>query len=192
MKILAASALFLALGMTARADSTGSDYVIQVTGGLTADGESFSVGYQADLSGYQKPYGLVDGTLEFSSSGSMGTFAASPYNVNYPEGGLWQDLAGDQIVLQLFRTPGCGTTADAECEPEIGPAEGFAPGFTDADLNAFANGVFELIPAGQTFSPGMFGDVQVSFVPEPHTIPLLLCAMAVLIVFRKYVKTKVA
>jgi hypothetical protein len=182
MKPLLAIAALALLAPLAHADSSQSDYIIQVTGGFSAQGETFSVSYQADLSGYQQPYGLVAGTFDYSASGPLGTITAASAEAS--DAG-WIFSNGDEIILQMFRTPGCGIDPGNECQPEVGPAEGFAPGFTDAHLNAFANGFFEVLQPGQTFSPGMFGDVQVSFVPEPSSLYLLAVALAALTLKRK-------
>jgi hypothetical protein len=186
MKFATAVLALLCCSAVVHADSGSADTVIQVNGAITtSQGEAFAFSYDADLTGYQAPYGLVAGTLTYSTSGPLGPFTVSPYSVIGPEGGLWEDAAGDFIVLQLFRTPGCGTTATSLCIPAIGPNEGFAPGFTDADLNAFADGVVEVIPAGQSFSPGIFGDVKVSFVPEPSTYVMLIAGIVGLLALRR-------
>lgn len=186
LRLAIAAIALLCCSVAVHADSGSPNITIQVDGSFTAQGETFSVSYEATLccsTPSVENFNLVPGTLTYSSSGPLGTFTASPFN-HYPEGGLWTNSSGDQILLQLFRTPGCGTSATSECQPEVGPNEGFPPGFTNADLNAFANGIFEVIPAGQSFSPGIFGDVKVSFVPEPSTYVMLLAGIVALIALR--------
>jgi hypothetical protein len=187
LKLAIAAIALLCCSVVVHADSGSAVTVIQVNGAFTTpQGEAFAVSYEAALccsNGSAENFNLVPGTLTYSSSGPLGTFTASASS-NWPEGALWTNSSGDQIVLELFRTPPCGTTPDAMCVPDIGPDERFPPGFTNADLNAFANGFFEVIPAGQSFSPGIFGDVKVSFVPEPSTYVMLLAGILALIALR--------
>jgi hypothetical protein len=187
MKFAMAVIAVLVLASVVHADSTSSDYVIQVNGAVTtSQGEAFAFSYDADMTNYGYTNGLVAGTLTYSSSGPMGPFTTTTLQNIWPEGADWTGSSGDQILLQLFRTPGCATTTDSECQPEVSPNEGFAPGFTNADLNAFANGIFQVIPAGQSFSPGIFGDVKVSFVPEPSTYVMLIAGIVGLLALRRY------
>ena len=182
---LAVSAIaLLCCSVVVHADSGSAVTVIQVNGAFTTpQGEAFAVSYEAALccsNESAENFNLVPGTLTYSSSGPLGTLTASGVG---PEGGLWTDSSGDQIVLELFRQPPCGTTPDATCVPDIGPDERFPSGFINADLNAFANGFFEVLPAGQSFSPGIF-DVKVSFVPEPSTYVMLIAGILALIALR--------
>ncbi len=189
LKLAIAAIALLCSSVVVHADSGSPDIIIQVNGAFTTPrGEAFAVSYEASLccsTSSAENFNLVPGTLTYSSSGPLGTLTAYAFS-NWPEGASWTNSNGDQIVLQLFRTPGCGTSATSECQPEVGPNEVFPPGFTNADLNAFANGIFEVIPAGQSFSPGIFGDVKVSFVPEPSTYAMLLAGIISLLVLRRY------
>jgi hypothetical protein len=188
MKLAVAAIALLCCSVVVRADSGSPDIIIQVNGALTTpQGEAFAVSYEAALccsNSSAENYNLVPGTLTYSASGPLGTVTS--VGGIFPEGAEWQFSGGDVIELMLFRTPGCGTSATSECQPEVGPNEGFPPGFTNADLNAFANGIFEVIPAGQSFSPGIFGDVKVSFVPEPSTYVMLLGGIISLLILRRY------
>ena len=163
--LLAASFLLLLTAIPLRADSGNTDLVIQVNGAFaTAQGEAFSVSYKADLTSFT----LVPGTLTYSSSGPLAPFSVYAGS-DFPEGASWQDASGYSIELLLFRTPGCNPGV-TECQPEIGPDEYFPPG---TDVDAFANGIFSLIPPGQSSGQNFFGDVQVSVdpiaAPEPTT-----------------------
>ena len=62
----------------------------------------------------------------------------------------------------------------------------------DSAEGAFVYGPVADFPAMDVLDPAQFPAGPGQSAPEPRTIPLLLCAMAVLIGFRKYVKTKVA
>jgi hypothetical protein len=133
MKLAIAAIALLCCSVVAHADSGSPNTVIQVNGAFTTlQGEAFAVSYEAALccsNPSAENFNLVPGTLRYSSSGPLGTFTAAPFN-NWPEGGLWTNSSGDQIVLQLFRAFPCGITATAPCVPGIGPDERFAPGFT--------------------------------------------------------------
>ena len=161
------------------ADSGSVNTVIQVNGTFTTpQGEAFAVSYEAALccsNSSAENFNLVSGRLTYSAYGPLGTVTS--VGGIFPEGAEWQFSGGDVIELMLFRTPGCGTSATSDRQPEVGPNEVFPAGFTNAGLNAFANGIFEVIPAGQSFSPGIFGDVKVSFVPEPSTYVMLLAGI---------------
>jgi hypothetical protein len=162
--LLAASFLLLFTAIPVRADSGNTDLVIQVNGAFAAQGEAFSVSYKADLTSFT----LVPGTLTYSSSGPLAPFSVYTGS-DFPEGAFWQDASGYSIELLLFTTPGCNPGV-TECQPEIGPGEVFPPG---TDVNAFAHGIFSLIPPGQSLGENFFGDVQVSLdpiaAPEPTT-----------------------
>ncbi len=129
MKLALAAIALLCCSVVVHADSGSAVTVIQVNGAFTTpQGEAFAVSYEASLccsNPSAENFNLVPGTLTYSSSGPLGTFTAAPFN-NWPEGGLWTNASGDQIVLQLFRAFPCGITATAPCVPGIGPDERFA------------------------------------------------------------------
>ena len=181
-----AIAVVLVISGVARADGGSGDLVIAVNGAFTTtQGEAFAVSYEAVLccsNSSAENYNLVPGTLTYSSSGPLGTVTS--VGGVFPEGAEWQFSGGDAIELMLFRTPGCGAPG-VECQPEVGPDEVFPAGYTNAQVNAFANGIFEILPPGQYDGPAYFGDVQVSLAgdpvsaPEPSSLLMLVCGMLV-------------
>jgi hypothetical protein len=176
----------MVISSVARADGASGDLVIEVNGAFTSNqGEAFTVSYEADLTSYN----LVPGTLSYSASGPLGT-VTSVYGI-FPEGAEWQFSGGDVIDLMLFRTPGCGTSPDAECQPEVGPNEIFPAGYTNAQVNAFANGIFEIFPPGPD-PTAYFGDVQVSLAddpvitPEPTLLLMLLSGLGLVLLAKRF------
>ena len=139
MKTLLASALFLALGMTAHADCVSPPPpTVNIT----------------DFLEWQSPEGMVYEDLSLQGPAT-------------DDGSI---LAEDETVFEYGEY---GAHGDVAVWP--------VPWITDP------------VPVwSETSQLYFWGEGQSSSVPEPHTIPLLLCAMAVLIGFRKYVKTKVA
>jgi hypothetical protein len=178
LKLAVAVIALLCCSAVVHADSSSPDIIVQVNGALTtSQGEAFAFSYDLDLSGNNAPYGLVPGTLTYSSSGPLGTFTALGV---VPDEASWQDPAGDVLNLLLFRS--LCTAADGwECQPEVQPNDAFPPGFTNVDLTAFADGILQLTPAHQSGFESYFGDVKVSFVPEPSTYVMLLAGISALI-----------
>jgi hypothetical protein len=185
MKFALAVLMALLFAGVAQADSNPPDIIVQVNGALTTcQGEAFAFSYDLDLTGYHAPYGLVPGTLTYSSSGPLGTFTALGV---VPEEADWQDSAGDDLNLLLFRS--LCTAADGwECMPEVQPNDAFPPGTTNAELSAFADGILQLTPAHQSGFESYFGDVKVSFVsvPEPSTYAMLIAGIVGLLALRRH------
>ncbi len=171
-----AVAVVLAVSGAARADGGSSDLLIEVNGAFTtSQGEAFVVSYEADLTSYN----LAPNTLSYSTSGPLGTVTS--VGGIFPEGAEWQFSGGDVIELMLFRTPGCGAPG-AECQPEVGPDEVFPAGFTNAQVNAFANGIFEILTPGEAYGQAYYGDVQVNVVPTPEPSSLLMLFCGILVI----------
>ena len=182
MKLAMAALALLCCSAVVHADSNPPDIIVQVNGALTtSQGEAFAFSYDLDLSGNNAPYGLVPGTLTYSSAGPMGAFVLTGLGV-VPDEASWQDSAGDDLNLLLFRSL-CTAADDWECQPEVQPNDSFPPGTTNAELSAFADGILQLTPAHQSSFESYCGDVQVTFasVPEPSTYVMLIAGIVALI-----------
>ena len=188
LKLAIAAIALLCCSAVVDADGGNPDIIVQVNGALTTpQGEAFAFSYDLDLTGNNAPYGLVPGTLTYSSSGPLGTFMSLGV---VPEEASWQDSAGDDLELLLFRS-NCNASAGWECQPEVQPNDYFPPGTTNAELSAFADGVLLLDPPNQSGFESYFGDVNVSFVstPEPSAYVMLIAGIMALITLR-FIRSK--
>lgn len=176
VKTLLAAALFLALGMTAHADSTNCGNVPLASDGAIPTCPDYS--FPATI------------TVPVVNDQGFSDFTAYE-GCNEENFALWFDNSPSGIVYEWLEVSYYPVYEVSDNSAYLWQFPSEAGPVTFPFL-VQSGGIVQFIPGTYFAADGNGGSSITISTPEPAAIPLLLSAIAILIVFRQYVKTKVA